>query len=266
MKKCVYLTVLVASILLTIHLFGEARRLQDQVQKLEEERKRAALAAISVGRVGISEDEQERMLGIYREIARAYTNRDIMAMRIAMLKLPPVNDHLSWEIIPQIEKPLFVAFKNSFLMATALSDFDVPSQFEKYIKANTEVALFFGGVCVRRKDFEGAAYYESKTIYILRQYEKKFNREGKDELRDIVTKELAFWSAWIESPNGFTRQFANHEFSISTEYAKIVKPERAMSREKAAKHAYSVAVAFLRPTGYTPAWLSEYAAKKPTAP
>ena len=99
MKKCGYLTVLVASILQTIHLFCEARRLQDQVQKLEEERKRAALAAISVGRVGISEDEQERMLGIYREIARAYANRDIMAMRIAMLKLPEVNNSVLVETL-----------------------------------------------------------------------------------------------------------------------------------------------------------------------
>ena len=73
MKNCGYLTVLVASILQTIHLFCEARRLQDQVQKLEEERKRAALAAISVGRVGISEDEK----------SEAYNERHVI--RVSML-------------------------------------------------------------------------------------------------------------------------------------------------------------------------------------
>jgi len=263
MKKCVYLTVLVASILLTIHLFCEARRLQDQVQKLEEERKRAALAAISVGRVGISEDEQERMLGIYREIARAYTNRDIMAMRIAMLKLPEVNNHLTWQISPKIEKPLFALFNDTFLRTTKLFDFDTPSQFEGFVRVNTEMALFFGRVYARRKYFDDAAYYESRTVYCFRQYEAKFAKEGKHELRDIVAKELEFWAAWIESQNGFIRQCAIWEVRTSTEYAEVLKPDCAVPRDKALLSARKNAEARLKPTGYSPAWLSEFAVKQP---
>ena len=93
MKKSVYLAVLAVSVLLTIHLLRETRRLCNQVQHLEEERRRAAVAAIDPGYVGVSDEEKERMIGIYRDIAQAYTNRDIMAMRIAMLKMPSVRIH-----------------------------------------------------------------------------------------------------------------------------------------------------------------------------
>ena len=54
--------------------------------------------------------------------------------------------------------------------------------------------------------------------------------------------------------------------AVCTEYVKILKPERAMTREEAAKHAYCLVKAMFKKTGYTPTWLSEYAAKKPTTP
>ena len=55
MKKYVYLSVLAASILLTIHLFRETRQLQSRVQQLEEERKRVAHAEFVSAWVDISE-------------------------------------------------------------------------------------------------------------------------------------------------------------------------------------------------------------------
>ena len=266
MKKCIYLAVLAASVLLAFHLSRETRRLRNQVLQLEEERRHAAVAAMDPGWVGVSEAEQERLTGIYRDIAQAYTNRDIMAMRIAMLKLPPVNDHLTWPFSPKIEAPLSGVFNDMFLRRTSLLDFDSPTQFREFIKANTEVALFFGGVYARRKSFDYAEYYETMTFMRLKQYKEKFAKEGKDELRDIAAKELEFWTAWVESPHGFTRQQARWEFRVCTEYVKILKPERAMTREEAAKHAYCLVKAMFKKTGYTPTWLSEYAAKNPTTP
>ena len=86
MKKCVYLAVLAAFVLLTVHLVRETRRLRSQVQQLEEERVRAAHAKFVSAWVDITDDEREGMVNIYRSIAQAYTNHDIMAMRIAMAK------------------------------------------------------------------------------------------------------------------------------------------------------------------------------------
>ena len=105
MKKYVYLAVLVASVLLTIRLFRETRRLQGRVQQLEVERVRAAHARFVSAWVDITDDERKMMVDVYRDIAQAYTNRDITAMRIAMLKLPTASGHLSWQIRRHIEKP-----------------------------------------------------------------------------------------------------------------------------------------------------------------
>ena len=101
------------------------------------------------------------------------------------------------------------------------------------------------------------------TVLRLKQYEEKFAKEGKDELRKVASKEIAFWTAWIESWQGFTRQYANHEFRLNTDYAKIVKPECALPRDKALETARKTAEAMLKPTGLSPVWLSEYAVKQP---
>ena len=258
MKKYVYLAVLAASVLLTIRLFRETRRLQGRVQQLEEERKRMAHSKFVSSWVDITDEERERMIDIYRSIAQAYTNHDIMAMRIAMLKMPSVNDHLTWQIRPPIESPLTVVFDKAFRLAPKLSDFDSPVQFERFIKANTEVALFLGGVYARRKSFDFASSYETLTFLRLRQYKEKFEKEGKVELMNVAAKEIAFWTEWIESPKGFTRQKAIWEVRTSTEYAEIVKPEYARPRERAVLSARKNAEAMLKPTGLTPAWLSEF--------
>ena len=262
MKKYIYLAVLAAFVLLTGHLVRETRRLRNQVQQLEEERVRAAHATFVSSWVDITDDEREKVVDIYRSIARAYTNCNIMAMRIAMLKLPAISDHLSWQIRRQIEKPLAVAFDDNFLRTTKLIDFDTSEQLAEFLRANTEVALFLGDVYTRQKCFSQASYVESTAFLRLRQYKEKFDKEGKDELRNVAAKVLEFWTAWIESPRGFTHRFADDVFHSSTEYAAIVKPECALPRDKALETARKTAEAMLKPTGLTPAWLSEFAVKQ----
>ena len=266
MKKCVYLAVLAAFVLLTVHLVRETRRLRSRVQQLEEERVRAAHARFVSAWVDITDDEREGMVNIYRSIAQAYTNRNIMAMRIAMLKLPATSDHLSWQIRRHIEMPLAVAFNDNFLRTAKLLDFDTTEQLTEFLRANIEVALFLGDVYTRQKCFSQASYVESTTFLRLRQYKEKFDRDGKDELSDVVAKELEFWTAWIESPKGFTHRFADDVFHSSTEYAAIVKPECALPRDKALETARKTAEAILKPTGLTPAWLSEFGDKQPCDP
>ena len=258
MKKYIYLAVLAASVLLAIHFFRETRRLSYRVWQLEMERRRTAAAVMDQGLVGISADEKERITDIFRDIAQAYTNRDIMAMRIAMLKVPSINDHLEWDVRTDVRKPLYEPFHDEFLFVKKLSDFDSPEQFAKFIKANTEMALFFGDVYARQKCFDYASHAEITTFLRLRQYEEKFAKEGKDELRDIAAKELEFWTAFIESPRGFTRQYVHWDVRTSTECAAIIWPKHALTRDKAMEQARKLAETTLKPTGLTPAWLSEF--------
>ena len=164
-------------------------------------------------------------------------------------RLPSINDHLEWDTRPIVEKPLLDSFHDEFLFAKKLSDFDSPEQFAKFIKTNTEVALFFGDVYVRQKCFSHASHAEITTFLRLRQYEEKFAKEGKGELRDIAAKGLEFWTAFIESPRGFTRQYIHWEVRTSTECAAIMWPKHALTHDKAMEHARKLAAALLKPLG-----------------
>lgn len=49
----------------------------------------------------------------------------------AMLKLPQVSNHLSWQVSPEVERPFYSAFSKAFLLAGELSDFDSQEQLAK---------------------------------------------------------------------------------------------------------------------------------------
>ena len=260
--RSVFYVILAMLVGLVISLRCETMRLRNQVVQFQEERRREAVAALDPEYVGVSEDEKIKTTGIYGDIARAYSNCNIMAMRTAMLKLPQVNNHLSWQVSPEIEHPFYSAFSKAFLLAGKLSDFDSPEQFAKYVYANIEAALFFGELYAKRKTFKHSSDVECLTLERLKQYEAKFDKEGKSEMKDIATKALLFWIAWIESPNGFTRQYARWLVASNFEYARLVKPEFALTRENAMKGAYTCAKLFLSKSGYTPSWLSEFQVKE----
>ncbi|MBR4259594.1 MAG: hypothetical protein IKQ17_11230 [Kiritimatiellae bacterium] len=98
---------------------------------------------------------------------------------------------------------------------------------------------------------------------MLALYEEKFAKEGKDELRDIAAKELEFWTAFSESPRGFTRQYVHWEVRTSTECAAILCPKLSLTRDEALEQARKLAEATLKPTGLSPAWLSEFQPETP---
>ena len=146
-------------------------------------------------------------------------------------------------------------------MAEKLFDFDSPVQFAEYLQLNVAAALFLGGAYARRQYFESSSHVECRTLYCLKQYEAKFEKEGKAELRDVAAKALSFWIAWIESPNGFTRRYA-HRKVRDFDYIRLVKPEFTLTRKQAMSNAYAYAKTVLSKSGYTPSWLSEFQVKE----
>ena len=178
-----------------------------------------------------------------------------------MLKLPQVNDQQTWQWAPDVDSSFYSAFTETFLLARKPSDFDSPEQFTEYSHLNIEAALFLGDAYARQQHFESSSYVEYRTLYCLKRYEAKFDKEDKAEMKAAAAKALSFWIAWIESPNGFTRQCAHWMVRANSDYARLVKPELALTREKAMKGAYTFAKLFLSKSGYTPSWLSEFQVK-----
>ena len=258
MVQLAYSVALVVFALGAALLFFENRRLRSQVRHMEEARNQAILEEFRRDWRSLPEGEKARVIGIYNEVAQAYANRDAMAMHMSMLKLPQINDQQTWRWAPDVDSSFYSAFKKAFLFAEKLSDFNLPEQFAEYLQLNVAAALFLGGAYARRHNFEYASRVECRTLRHLKQYEAKFDKEGKAELKSVATKALSFWIAWIESPNGFTRQYAHCIVRENSDYARIVKPEFAVTRERAMKHAYNYANILLTKSGYTPSWLSEF--------
>ncbi|MBQ3340861.1 MAG: hypothetical protein IJI35_08380 [Kiritimatiellae bacterium] len=258
MMRLACFVALTALALVSALLFFETRRLREQIQLMEGERDQAVLAEFRRDWRSLPEGEKARVVGIYNEVAQAYANRDAMAMHMAMLKLPQINDQQTWQWAPDVDSSFYAAFTKTFLLAEKLSDFDSPEQFAEYLQLNIEAALFLGGAYARRQYSEYSSYVEYQTLYCLKQYEAKFDKEGKAELRDVAAKALSFWIAWIESPNGFTRQCAHWMVRANSDYARLVKPELALTRERAMSNAYAYAKTVLSRSGYTPSWLSEF--------
>ena len=242
-------------------LFVETRRLRSQVRHLEEERDQAVIAEFRRDWRSLPEGEKARVVGIYNEVAQAYAKRDARAMHMSMLKLPQINDQQTWQWAPDVDSSFYSAFTKTFLLARKLFDFDSPEHFAEYLQLNIEAALFLGGAYARRQYFESSSHVEYRTLYCLKQYEAKFDKEGKAEFKAVATKALSFWIAWIESSNGFTRQCAHRMVRANSDYARLVKPELALTREMAMSNAYAYAKTVLSKSGYEPSWLSEFAVK-----
>ena len=255
-------TALSAVALAVVLLISETRQLRRQIQHMEEERNQAVIAEFRRDWRSLSEAEKTRIVGIYKEVAQAYANRDVVAMYMSMLKLPPINNQQTWQWGPDVDRSFNTAFKRAFLFSGKLSDFDSAKQFVEYVELNIAAAIFLGNAYARQRSFEFSANVECNTLQRLKQYEAKFDKDGKTELKAIATKALSFWIAWIESPNGFTRQYAHWLIFANFEYARRVKPELALTRENAMKGAYTCAKLFLSKSGYTPSWLSEFQVKE----
>ena len=262
MMRLTCCTALAAFALAVVLLISETRQLRRQIQHMEEERNQAVIAEFSRDWRSIPEDEKARIVGIYKEVVQAYANRDAVAMHMAMLKLPHVNNQQTWQWGPDVDRSFNTAFKRAFLFSGKLSDFDSAKQFVEYVELNIAAAIFLGNAYARQRSFEFSANVECNTLQRLKQYEAKFDKEGKTELKAIASKALSFWIDWIESPNGFTRQFAHWLVFANFEYARLVKPELALTREKAMEGAYKCAKLFLSKSGYTPSWLSEFQVKE----
>ena len=245
-------------VLVSASLVSETRRLSRQIQHMEEEHNRAVIAEFRHDWRSLPEDEKARIVGIYKEVTQAYASRDAVAMYMSMLKLPHVNNHQTWQWGPDVDQSFSAAFKRTFLFSEELSDFDSPKQFAEYVELNIAAALFLGNAYARQRSFEFSTHVECSTLQRLKQYEAKFDKEGKAEMKAIATKALLFWIAWIEAPNGFTRQYAHWLIFANFEYARLVKPELALTHEKAMEGAYTCAKLFLSKSGYTPSWLSEF--------
>lgn len=181
----------------------------------------------------------------YRKAADAYQARDLIALRTALYSLPA---------FPAVKMPLRFAFDNSFLRTERLYDFDRVDDFERFAWVNTEVAMYYGRLYLRGKDFEILTCIEEFSFLRFKNYKEKFHSEGKKDLEQVAQRFMDLWIAHIESPEGFTRIGLRGLVRQRTELDEAVRPGGGVSQKAVIEFGRGMARGLVS-CGYTPKWL-----------
>jgi len=258
MKKLILLALACLLLAIILPVFYLSRTTSIASAKISEEQILRIRDQYEPRREYVSPQVQADLSKAYGEIACAYTNNDVKALKVAIEKLPKINDYLSWEVGPRVESPLAGAFDAEFLRTDHLKSFRDCAELERYLRVNLEVAMFYGKLYGRRKSFVAMSMIEPLTYRRLQAYKEKFAEGGHhNDMESVVQKFIEEWIGQIESQSGFTRVAARQIILMNTQHTEAICPGRGLPKEKARLMGRNIAESLVR-CGYTPKWLKEY--------
>ena len=190
----------------------------------------------------------------YERMANAYLKRDRLELATAMASLPASKDLFRCEISSHIDVALSTAFNDTFLRTEELCDFADEGGFEAFAWVNLEVAMFYGRLRLKQKDFESLCFIEHLVYLRLKQYHDKFEREKETDLQNAARRFMDLWEAQIESPDGFTRQGIRGMYLMNSVYARACGHGPGLTRENALVMGRALANGLVK-CGYRPKWL-----------
>ena len=173
---------------------------------------------------------------------------------MAMASLPASKDFLRCEISSHIDEALSTAFNDTFLRTEALRDFSDVESFETFAWVNLDVAMFYGRLRLKQKDFESLCFIENLVYLRLKQYHDKFEREERADLQNAARRFMDLWEAQIESSDGFTRQGIRGMYLMNSVYARASGHGPGLTRENALAMGRALANGLVK-CGYRPKWL-----------
>ena len=254
LKRRIAIAIILVLAISILALLRDCRRQQKRVKSLEEEKRSVAIEQYAPRIIALSDEVRTKLLSANEEIARCYTNEQLEAMREAMMKMPMENDFVSWQTAPEIDAPIQNSFGRRFIWSVEQRPFATSEAFERFARMNIDLALFYGNVNIRRKNFEQASLIEYKTLVQFKAYEGSFQKSGRPELAETARHFIELWIEQIESANGLTRQAARYAVKQNTVLAEAISPGRGSSHEKAIRCARASAIGLIK-SGYTPKWL-----------
>ena len=235
---------------------GEVENLRGQIVELKRERLKLLQDQYDFSWVVPDAAQKKDLELIYADMVAAYTNGDVLAMKMQMSRLPKIHYRLQWQAAHGVAAAFSTALNKSFLCPSQLRDFTDVEEFERYLLAGPEATRFYGEADIRRRSFDFPVGVEYLALMTLKKYCKKFNNAGHEGLEKVAQRYLEYWIARIESTDGLTRQCAWHTFNYHTLYLRVVKPESALTDAQGVLLARQTASGLIH-CGYTPKWLDE---------
>ena len=228
------------------------QRRADALQEMRDLRIRAILGPRMQERPALDGDAALR--NGYERMAKAYLKRDRLELSMAMASLPASKDFLRCEISSHIDEALSTAFNDTFLRTEELFDFADEGSFAAFAWVNLDVAMFYGRLRLKQKDFESLCFIENLVYLRLKQYHDKFEREERADLQNAARRFMDLWEAQIESPDGFTRQGIRGMYLMNSVYARACGHGPGFTRENALVMGRALANGLVK-CGYRPKWL-----------
>ena len=248
MKMKILLAV-VAAVAVTFAVVQTSRisGLKERARAFEQERIKLLMEMLCPGKGDVMDVVGGDPDSSYQRAFDAYQAHDLIALRTALYSLPP---------FPAVKMPLRFAFDDAFLRTDRLQDFNNVDEFERFAWANTDVAMFYGSLYVRGREFEILTCIEEFSFLRFRKYKEKFHAEGKKDLEQMAKRFMDLWIAHIESPEGFTRIGLRGLTRQRTELDEAVRPGCGVSKEAVNTFGRGITMGLVR-CGYTPKWLDK---------
>ena len=220
----------------------------------------------------IAKESENELKEFFVQVTDAYTNRNYEIVRKQIANVPETL----YIVTPQVYRDTITLFctvfmeevlwkSGGFMESQPLPVFENARELSTYLRANTDVALFLGRTCIKRKEWGYPLdILEPAALMQLGRYRRMYLHEGKNDHVEVVDRFTREWQQHIESEDGFTRQYMWHVVD-SYVYARE-RRERIwrryrldtwLSKEQIFRIARGKAEGLIK-RGYTPKWLDEF--------
>ena len=203
----------------------------------------------------ITTEQSNEFSRVFKSILDAYQCGDINRLKSCMMETPNFATNMPERLFYDFVQPVLRAQEAAFVRPKELRSFSTVEEFVDYCRINIDLALFLGGLFVKR-DWFGCGEVircEGDVFVQLQRWKDRFHREGQEDLERITDGFIAEWIEHIESPDSFTRQFLWFEVDLQwpcyNDGLWTIEQLSAFVKDKAK---------ILTRSGYTPKWLSEF--------
>lgn len=203
----------------------------------------------------ITTEQSNEFSRVFKSILNAYQCGDISGMKSSMMETPNFVTNMPEQLFYDFVQPVLHEQEAAFVHPKELRSFSSAEEFVDYCRINIDLALFLGGLFMKRDWFGCGAVIrcEGDVFAQLQRWKDKFHREGQEDLERAADGFIAEWIEHIESPDSFTRQYLWFEVDLQwpcyNDGLWTIEQLSAFVKDKAK---------ILTRSGYTPKWLSEF--------
>ena len=204
--------------------------------------------------VQVTPDQSNELKVVFLQVRAAYDRGDSEAMRKWMEVLPGCVTNMPVAMFHSLVRPVRDILTNDFLNPRNLHDFGNVKEFELYARMSVELAVFWGGIYLKRDCYDSpVSFLDGSVLRQLQYYKRKFHSDGKTDLESSADEAIEAWHGHIESENGFLRRYMWYQVELYRIGFK--RGEMTMREVSDAVKGHARRVVGL---GYTPKWLSEF--------